>query len=624
MVRPSPFLSRLARDRAGNTIILVAAALVPILAMIGGGVDMSRNYLAASRLQQACDAGVLAARKALGSAHYIDTATEQAMSHAAQRFFDVNYADGAYGSRNRHFGLTLNEDLSICASASVDVPTTVMNLFGFDETPITVDCSARLNVSNTDVMMALDVTGSMNENTGGDSQSKITVLKQVVKDFHAELESVKITGARTRYGFVPYSTNVNVGALLKDEWIVPRWDYQSRQVKGTLTPSGTYSYFTGSSPVSGSYGRTTSTYDATYNSKKKTWSCAATPASTITRTTVLVSTTSETITDPVPGTRTTHTYDRTTDGTSYSVALSGSTCTVTALTYVRYVDRYSQVTEPALSSSSKWEYGPVAVDTAGWRTRSNGCIEERSTYQIDDYGNVDLTRALDLDIDLVPDSADPDTQWRPQFPAMIYARAIKWDGSGSFNAVNVTTSSEYISPWLGGFAACPAPARKLAPMNATQVAAYVDGLVAGGSTYHDIGMIWAARLLSPSGIFASENADISGRPTSRHLIFLTDGQTSSLDLSYGAYGVEPLDKRRWETSSASSLTQTVESRFAFACEEAKKRNISIWFVAFGTELNPLMTECAGEGHYFSANNAEELGETFSKIAHSIGELRISR
>jgi hypothetical protein len=161
-------------------------------------------------------------------------------------------------------------------------------------------------------------------------------------------------------------------------------------------------------------------------------------------------------------------------------------------------------------------------------------------------------------------------------------------------------------------------------MNATQVAAYVDGLVAGGSTYHDIGMIWAARLLSSSGIFASENADISGRPTSRHLIFLTDGQTSSLDLSYGAYGVEPLDKRRWETSSASSLTQTVESRFAFACEEAKKRNISIWFVAFGTELNPLMTECAGEGHYFSANNAEELGETFSKIAHSIGELRISR
>ena len=61
------FLHRLGRDTSGNTLALMAAALLPLLGIIGGGVDMSRAYLAQSRLQQACDAGVLAARKRLGS-----------------------------------------------------------------------------------------------------------------------------------------------------------------------------------------------------------------------------------------------------------------------------------------------------------------------------------------------------------------------------------------------------------------------------------------------------------------------------------------------------------------------------------------------------------------------------
>ena len=60
---PDGLFARLARDAAGNTLAIVAASIAPILAMVGGGVDMGRSYLAESRLQQACDAGVLAARK---------------------------------------------------------------------------------------------------------------------------------------------------------------------------------------------------------------------------------------------------------------------------------------------------------------------------------------------------------------------------------------------------------------------------------------------------------------------------------------------------------------------------------------------------------------------------------
>ncbi|MEM8827479.1 MAG: pilus assembly protein TadG-related protein, partial [Pseudomonadota bacterium] len=43
-------LRRLARDESGNAILIVAAATVPLLGAIGGGIDMTRGYMAQARL----------------------------------------------------------------------------------------------------------------------------------------------------------------------------------------------------------------------------------------------------------------------------------------------------------------------------------------------------------------------------------------------------------------------------------------------------------------------------------------------------------------------------------------------------------------------------------------------
>ena len=264
-------------------------------------------------------------------------------------------------------------------------------------------------------------------------------------------------------------------------------------------------------------------------------------------------------------------------------------------------------------------------DVSNWRTDSDGCIEERDTYEIGDYDNVDLSRAMDLDIDLVPTAANPATQWRPHYPALIYGRALEYNGGGRFDPAAVTTSKEFIAPQDLYTDACPAAAHKLETMDASQLDAYLATVDARGSTYHDIGMIWGARLISPTGLFASENADATpSDPTSRNLIFMTDGQTSTLDVSYSAYGMEPVDRRRWSPSSALTLTDTVEKRFAFACAEAKKKNVTVWLIAFGTILNPMFEECAGAGHAFQADNAEELAEAFNVIANKVADLRITK
>jgi hypothetical protein len=627
-------LSRLLRDRAGNTLAMIAAGLVPLLAMVGGGIDMGRSYLAQSRLQNACDAGVLAARKKLGSAVVADGTIPAGVDDAGNRFFNVNFRDGAYGTENRSFAMALEQDYSISGQASVDVPTTIMTIFGYNEMAIEVECQATLNFSNTDIMFVLDTTGSMNTTNPDDTIPRIDVLKSVVRDFHTQIEGSKGPTTRVRYGFVPYSTNVNVGSLLKDEWVVNDWTYQSREDFGTDPGEiADYTYYDNWTYISGT--NTTnvvSGYLATYHpagSEAGTayWSCdTAPPVSTVTSSYTLLSTTTEPYPGPPAGTKTIKHYRALYNGDYYWVELVGPACVVKRTRYTAYTEEYDEITIPYTRTQPRYRYAAIPRDVRLWRSESNGCIEERDTYEIDDWDNVDLSRALDLDIDLVPVAGDTKTQWRPQYPGVIYERSLDSSGVGTFTKDQVVTTDPWFlkADWLPSMVACPAAARKLEEMDSSDLDAYLNGVTPGGTTYHDIGMIWGGRLLSPTGLFSAENADVSGRSTSRNLIFLTDGQTEPYDIAYGAYGVEPLDERRWKLNSSISLPDTVEKRFGVACSEVKKRNINVWVISFGTTLNPTMVECAGPGHSFEAKDAAELKQVFSSIAASMGDLRISK
>jgi hypothetical protein len=603
---------------------MIAAAIAPLMAMVGGGIDMGRAYVAQARLQQACDAGVLSARKRLGSEAAVTGDIPESTGEIGQRFFNVNFRDGSYGSTERRFDMTLEDDYAISGAASVKVPTTIMRIFGFAQMPINVSCEAQINFNNTDVMMVLDVTGSMAQTNPGDSLSKIDTLKQTVKGFYLQLQAAALAGTRIRYGFVPYSTNVNVGGLLDDDWVVDNWNYQSRQLTKSLATLITFTRYTSSSYVSGTITTAPdSSYAASFSSTKGYY-CPTKPGNTVSTSTASSSKT-ELVTTPLPGTRTTVTYVRTSNGASYGVSLKDKTCQVSKTTYIDYKDTYAKITEPAIGSDSQWEYRQYPFDVSNWRTESNGCIEERGTYEIADYDNVDLSKALDLDIDRVPVAGQAATQWRPMYPGLVYARALEWSGSGSFTSNTVDTDKEFVSPQGLGTAACPPPAMKLTELDSEEIDAYLATLKANGSTYHDIGMIWGGRLISPSGLFADENGDVSASaPTNRNLIFLTDGETAPSDLSYSSYGIEPIDKRRWSPGSALSLTQHVERRFAFACDEVKKRNITVWVIGFGTSLNPIMKDCAGPGHFFEAADAAELNATFAAIAKNMSRLRIDR
>jgi hypothetical protein len=154
---------------------------------------------------------------------------------------------------------------------------------------------------------------------------------------------------------------------------------------------------------------------------------------------------------------------------------------------------------------------------------------------------------------------------------------------------------------------------------------YVNTLSPIGGTYHDIGMIWGARMLSTGGVFADGCDTYNGMPCSRHIIFLTDGQLAPNCNSYTAYGVEQNDMRVTGGGSCPNQYDRHLQRFRMICNAAKSMNISIWVIALGTTLSTDLQNCASNANQAStiADRATLIAR-FQQIGSQIGALRLTQ
>ena len=144
---------------------------------------------------------------------------------------------------------------------------------------------------------------------------------------------------------------------------------------------------------------------------------------------------------------------------------------------------------------------------------------------------------------------------------------------------------------------------------------YIDSLTAQGWTYHDAGMIWGARFISPKGIFADDNTSApNGEAISRHIVFMTDGEQRTRREIYARYGIEFWDRRISGNGNGGRQSDAHAERFQAACRAARNENISVWVVAFGIELTQNLVDCASPGRAYEAANSDELSDAFKEIA----------
>ena len=512
------FFSRIAGDCRGNALVIAAAAFVPMAGLIGGGLDIARAHMAKSRLQQACDAAALAGRRAMSGSQLTDTAHAEAL-----KFFNFNFPQRIYDTAPFEPSIVRVENDTVRITAETTIPTTIMSIFGFHEIAVGVECEAANELVNTDIMLVLDVTGSMEDEIGG--VGKIESLREAVMELYDQLEPTQEkladAGLRLRYGVLPYSQTVNVGRLLLAEH--PQNIAQK----------------------------------ATYPHCQMDWRGRVTGCTNVAK-------------------------------------------NVDAVAHGRGGGGQNQARGP-------------------WA----GCIQERKT--VNTIGpNSPLgvpMGAWDLDINMKPKPSDDPSSWAPYLP--FEARVTTPYGSGSYGDIGET---------------CPVEALHLAEMTESDMQDAVDALTTVGGTYHDIGMIWGARMISNEGVFGARNPEIfNGFPVQKHIIFMTDGLICPNGDVYSAYGVErgqrlitsagaSLDTECEDPNDYTTYQNTHSRRFEIACNQAKslgERGVAVWVVSFEAPLTGSLVNCADPGRAFMADDEAELIEQFRNIGKSIAALRIT-
>ncbi len=197
-------IHRFVQDRSGNIVIIFALFAVTLMSVAGLAIDFQRSVSAKSSIQAALDAAALSGAKAVQT-----TSTNKAkITSDAQAMFsaDILLSNTSLDCPKPTINVDTTKGL-VTASINCDLPTVFGGLFSLEKMSIGASSTAAIQVSNLDLVMMLDVSGSM-------SGSKLADLKTAAKDA-IDILITPYSKDRVRIGFNTYSTAVNVGDYAK-------------------------------------------------------------------------------------------------------------------------------------------------------------------------------------------------------------------------------------------------------------------------------------------------------------------------------------------------------------------------------------------------------------------------
>ena len=203
---------RFDRDQRGNVAILFAFAVIPLIGLLGGAVDVTRHARHKTALLNAMDAAAIA---------LVRSGIEE--EEAADRFVN-DYIAAMIPADNRDPMLEMGSfdavkiDGGYRVISGASMHTAFLPVVGIDAMSLDLQSEVLMEGGNFEVALALDNTGSMR------NYGRIQALRDAAGQLVDDLYSEQGAGDRVKMALVPFVTAVNInspGAIDIDTWIEP-------------------------------------------------------------------------------------------------------------------------------------------------------------------------------------------------------------------------------------------------------------------------------------------------------------------------------------------------------------------------------------------------------------------
>ncbi len=191
------------RARGGSASTVFSLSAVPLMLMVGAGIDYNLASASRSNLQQATDATALATAKAAASG----TAGAALQTYASNYLAAATRTAAATLSGYPSVNSTTGE---VCVATTMPVSTAVMAMIGVETVNVSASACSQVAAGSFEIALVLDTTGSM-ANTDNGGQSKLVSMKNAANSFINTMFDSPTLGPRTKMSVVPFAPSVNVG-----------------------------------------------------------------------------------------------------------------------------------------------------------------------------------------------------------------------------------------------------------------------------------------------------------------------------------------------------------------------------------------------------------------------------
>lgn len=184
----------------GTVAVLFGLSLPLVVTAVGVSVDIGQAYLVKERLSHALDAAALAAASNASEDPVV-------VKQRVNDFLEINYPPDKIGYTIEVNVVSNHDTLDVSATAQLD--TSFMRVFGHDKVLVDVAAQVTKQVKSIEVVMVMDVTGSMANSTKG--VTRIQSLKNAANLFVDTMFTRVHNKDQIKIGLVPFSASVNVG-----------------------------------------------------------------------------------------------------------------------------------------------------------------------------------------------------------------------------------------------------------------------------------------------------------------------------------------------------------------------------------------------------------------------------